>query len=281
MAFIHRLLILKYFNDPFVPAPRPNCCDNCTRGSSHQRLSDIYQEVDDNGLFDLTADAKIAMNAVETMNNEKMRDIVDFILGILTANARKYNFSPHFGGGKLKQRSYWETVISQLINCSFVDKKSENRLVSTTDGIEWSHTNPLQPLKREAIGQMYQFFKKISDTQNIPASSTSNECGASNRYPKAEQAKPMKTDYTENIIRILLSAIRSELATIYKCSPLDICLDDSLNQMALRKPLNLDEFRASHINGFDEAKTLKFAPSFANGIAKLKVIIINILHSNI
>lgn len=265
-----------------MPAPRPNCCDNCTEGSSRQRLSEIYERLDDDGKFDFTFDAKIVMDAIETMSNEEMRDIIDFVLGISTTNAKKYNYSPYFGNGRFKQRAYWETMVYQLINHGFVDvaegKKSENRIVSMPAGIEWSHTNPLPTLILKAIGQMFQFFTKKSETKSIPTPSTSNKCGESSRYPRPYEAVQTEADFTNKVIRILLSDMRCELAAINQCALYDICLDNSLEQIAAKKPRNMDEFRASRINGFDEEKTRKFAPSFVNGIAKLRVITMNRLY---
>lgn len=267
-------MLLEYFNDPFVPKPRPNCCDNCTRGLSSQRLSQLYDNVDDEGFVDFTSDAKIIMDAFQYTreNYEQGYNVIDIVIGKRSVEAKKYSSSPVFGSGRCKSRAYWEVLVSQLIAHNFLEntsvvikgRKPFTLTVVKTEGIDWMNATSLPTLRLKAIGAMYPFLNERS--------LTSNNVETYSRFLDISDLNPMTAQYAKKMIRILLQELRNELAvTVERHMP--ICSDDALRSLAEKRPKNIDELKACHITGFDDTRIRKFGPTFVNGIKKLLVIL--------
>lgn len=272
----YRLLLLQYFNDPFVPTPRPQCCDNCDKGLSAKRLSDLYEDVDDAGRHDFTIDAKLVMDAFEVMHNHTMRDVLDFIChkNNMNPTVTAYRFSVHCGRGAFKVKRYWAAIVQQLLDERYldvvrfdVDDKKWIATITTSKGIAWSHAKPLPALKLVAIGQMYQFFR---NKEEAGIAQPPDACGMSSKLPLVAGTRSLN-QFGDSVYEQLLHKMRAELAREYECSPYDVCNDCSLHEMAMKKPINLDELKAAHISGFDVECLRKYGPSFVNAIEQLKV----------
>lgn len=168
--------MIKYFgDDPSSIAPRPECCDNCSLSLKTQRLSDLYEGVNDNGIYDFGPWAGILMSSIKAEKDAGIENIKKRI-------AAKHRSS------ESKMPYLWEAVVEQLriSGCVKMEKISVDdardiiALKLTGNGRKWLRSSGSdRKLKLKAIGLMYAFFKKkkcnAPKIQSVPDSYSDDE----------------------------------------------------------------------------------------------------------
>lgn len=264
-----RKIILNYFDEnTSALRPRPDCCDNCNTGLSEKRLSDLYEGVDDNGIFDFASDAKTLLLAIQCMIDkdvaaEKNR-IENFLMGKYDASLQSICSQRYFGYGKWKRKNYWKSLLDQLSVDDFIETiQGTTKMFINSKGNEWLK-NP-STLRLKAIGQMYEFFTKkqllinASSQRNISVPSIPTYVLA-NFTPNKE------------ILSRILHQIRDTIASVKNIEIKEsIAVPLALEKMATLKPTNFDEFRGAKLDGFTADKLNRFGPTFVNVIAKYTV----------
>lgn len=102
---------------------RDQCCDNCQRDLKMKVPAKLmYWDINDDGTFDFTNEARILLKAVHTklLRNE----VIDNVLGELASdtNFRHFKLSSN-GSGTDRPRDYWASLLSMLVRnnyCSVV-----------------------------------------------------------------------------------------------------------------------------------------------------------------
>lgn len=272
---IIRKIILDYFDeDTSSLAPRPNCCDNCSLGLTNWHLSDLYEDIDDDGFFDFTKNAKTLLSTIQFMLQkdvitEKNR-IKRFLTGETKQEPKLRQFKSMtylFGCGKRLGPHYWISLIEQLTMDEFIEEDTSTKTISVSSkGQKW--LNKCTPLRLKAIGQMYEFMTKKLST---PLDDTKNAKTVSEAHLKK---LPELHNFTPNKVALknLLEQVRDAIAIQKKISSREmVATDAALEKMATNMPTNFDEILSSTLDGFTLEMLYRFGPTFVNAIARYSV----------
>lgn len=275
LVLFNSAFILEYFgSDASHLESRPNCCDNCKRGASAEKLSDIYQGMDDAGNYDFTESARLYLSAMNLTS--KMSVAVGVLKGSMAKGCDKFKNDKLFGAGKLRPKGYWEAIQLQLKNDHMLTMKVlpapyRPITVISPNGLKWLHDGSKQPLMLKAIQEMYQFIPR---KRKVVQMTNNNNVVASTSSAAAAPAKSHETETVvmndQNLESILLG-IRGALAEKANCMPFAVASNVAIAQMVEKKPVSVKDFKSAIIDGFSVAKIEKFAPAFVDGIAKFMV----------
>jgi ATP-dependent DNA helicase RecQ len=181
----------------------------------------------------------------DTRDKYKSKDIVNAITGKENAllNSHKTNLKPFFGCGKDKDASYWMALLRQVLVVNFIRKEIEQYGV----------------VKLTKIGEKY-----LAE----PSSFMMTEDHIYSQEPTAdiitnEPSSSVSAD--EKLVRFLKD-LRKKVAVKQGVPPFAVFQDPSLDDMALKYPITLEEL--SKVHGVGEGKARKFGKDFIDLISK-------------
>jgi ATP-dependent DNA helicase RecQ len=181
----------------------------------------------------------------DTNDKYKSKDIVNAIVGKENAllNSHKTNLKPFFGCGKEKDASYWMALLRQVLVVNFIRKEIEQYGVVklTKKGVSFL-SSPTSFMMTE--DHIYSQEATEDIITNEPSSGVSAD---------------------EKLIRFLKD-LRKKVAVKYGVPPFAVFQDPSLDDMALKYPITLEEL--SKVHGVGEGKARKFGEEFINLISK-------------
>ena len=181
----------------------------------------------------------------DTNDKYKSKDIVNAIVGKENAllNSHKTNLKPFFGCGKEKDASYWMALLRQVLVVNFIRKEIEQYgVVKLTKKGESFLSSPTSFMMTE--DHIYSQEATEDIITNEPSSGVSAD---------------------EKLIRFLKD-LRKKVAVKYSVPPFAVFQDPSLDDMALKYPITLEEL--SKVHGVGEGKARKFGEEFINLISK-------------
>ncbi len=181
----------------------------------------------------------------DTNDKYKSKDIVNAIVGKENAllNSHKTNLKPFFGCGKEKDSSYWMALLRQVLVVNFIRKEIEQYgVVKLTKKGESFLSSPTSFMMTE--DHIYSQEATEDIITNEPSSGVSAD---------------------EKLIRFLKD-LRKKVAVKYGVPPFAVFQDPSLDDMALKYPITLEEL--SKVHGVGEGKARKFGEEFINLISK-------------
>lgn len=178
----------------------------------------------------------------ETNQIYKAKEVVKTLIG--KANAlilsHKTDEHPLFGKGKYKEASYWTALVRQVLVAGLLKKDIETYgVVRITDKGKDFIKNPSSFMMTE--DHIYDFSQDNS--------------GA----PKAGAA-----EVDEQLVKILKD-LRKKVAKKHDLPPFVVFQDPSIQDMALKYPITLEEL--SNIHGVGEGKAKKFGDEFVEAIS--------------
>ena len=177
----------------------------------------------------------------DTNDKYKSKDIVNAIVGKENAllNSHKTNLKPFFGCGKEKDSSYWMALLRQVLVVNFIRKEIEQYgVVKLTKKGESFLSSPTSFMMTE--DHIYSQEATEDIITNEPSSGVSAD---------------------EKLIRFLKD-LRKKVAVKYGVPPFAVFQDPSLDDMALKYPITLEEL--SKVHGVGEGKARKFGEEFIN-----------------
>jgi len=181
----------------------------------------------------------------DTLQQYKSKEVVNTIIGKENAllTSHKTHLQPFFGIGKDKVASYWMALIRQVLVVNFVKKEIEQYgVVKLTEvGIDYIN-NPSSFMMTED-----HLYNEENDNSILIKAKLSG--GSSD----------------EKLVK-LLKDLRKKVATISDVPPFAVFQDPSLDDMALKYPVNLEEL--SKVHGVGEGKARKFGKDFVKLISK-------------
>ena len=181
----------------------------------------------------------------DTLQQYKSKEVVNTIIGKENAllTSHKTHLQPFFGIGKDKVASYWMALIRQVLVVNFVKKEIEQYgVVKLTEvGIDYIN-NPSSFMMTED-----HLYNEENDNSILIKAKLSG--GSSD----------------EKLVK-LLKDLRKKVATISDVPPFAVFQDPSLDDMALKYPVNLEEL--SKVHGVGEGKARKFGKDFIKLISK-------------
>lgn len=181
----------------------------------------------------------------DTKEKYKSKDVVNTIIGKENAllNSHKTHLQPFFGCGKDKDGAYWMALVRQVLVVHLIKKEIEQYGVVklTEKGLEYIN-NPSSFMMTE------DHVYSQENTADI-ITNTKSSGGVAD----------------EKLIRILKD-LRKKVAVKEGVPPFAVFQDPSLDDMALKYPITLDEL--STVHGVGEGKARKFGKDFITLIEK-------------
>ena len=181
----------------------------------------------------------------DTNDKYKSKDIVNAIIGKENAllNSHKTNLKPFFGCGKEKDSSYWMALLRQFLVVNFIRKEIEQYgVVKLTKKGESFLSSPTSFMMTE--DHIYSQEATEDIITNEPSSGASAD---------------------EKLVRFLKD-LRKKVAVKYGVPPFAVFQDPSIDDMALKYPITLEEL--SKVHGVGEGKARKFGKEFISLISK-------------
>ena len=228
-AACRRKFLLHYFGEEYDEKGCNGMCDNCR----HPKEKEDAQE-----------SAIHALKLIKEIKGKyNLKHVVDILIGNKT---HEVTMSGHhelefFGLGKEKDENYWKSVIRQLLLKGLVSKNIENYgLLSLNE-------------KGEKYIKKPETFEISLDRKF-------------EKFADDEEAGAEPEGVYDEVMYDLLKDLRKKIAKEKGLPPYIIFQDPSLEEMALKYPITLDEL--SKISGVSSSKATKFGKPFIELIAK-------------
>jgi ATP-dependent DNA helicase RecQ len=197
---------------------------------------------------DATTNAKLLFEIVKQTNAKyKSKDLVNVIIGKENAliNSHKTNDQPFFGNGKHEDTKYWTALLRQTIVAGYLRKDIE------TYGVI-----KLTP-QGDAFIVQPNVFKMTEDHIFDETDVDSSIITAAKRAAAAA---------ADSVLMGMLKDLRKTNAKKLGVPPFVIFQDPSLEDMALKYPVNLTEL--ANVHGVGDGKAKKYGKDFVALIAK-------------
>jgi ATP-dependent DNA helicase RecQ len=187
---------------------------------------------------------KLLMVVKNTLQQYKSKEVVNTITGKENAllTSHKTHLQPFFGSGKDKSPSYWMALLRQILVVNFIKKE-----------IEQYGVVKLTKVGSEFIENPFSFMM----TEDHSYSKENDNTILTN-------AKSAVGSADEKLVK-LLKNLRKKVSTKLGVPPFAVFQDPSLDDMALKYPVNLDEL--SKVHGVGEGKARKFGKDFVKLIS--------------
>ena len=233
-AVCRRRQLLNYFGEKYVSddCEEKGMCDNC----AHPKEK-----------FEGKDDVQILLQAVLGLNeNFKSKFMAYFVAGNASSEIKAFNYNNHklFGKGKGegKDDKYWEAIVRQCVIEGLLTKEIENYGV----------------LKVSDKGKAF-IIKPTSVTLIKPNDYSDVDDGDIITPQKSSGA-------TDETLFNILKDVRKSLAKELKLPPYVIFQDPSLEDMASRYPITIEEL--TNITGVGQGKAEKYGEEFIEVIER-------------
>ena len=238
-----RKMMLHYFGESFEQEKCKKMCDNCRNPKE---------------TFAAEKHISLALQAVDSVNEKfGQTHLINILRG---SNNQQINIYGHeklssYGQGKDQNDNQWKSILSQLIVNDFLIKDIEDYGVIKIAEPGREFLNNPRPMK----------LVKFQDYQKL-----------NNMDPHVEDFKTYDT-----VLFDRLKTLRRKIAKEKKIPPYVIFQDPSLEDMATKYPISMDEFQ--NITGVGRGKAQKFAAPFiklikdyvdANGIERMTDVVV-------
>ena len=177
----------------------------------------------------------------KTLQKYKSKEVVNTLIGKENAllTSHKTHLQPFFGIGKDKSAAYWMALIRQVLVVYFIKKEIEQYgVVKLTDEGRSYLARPTSFMMTEDHS-----YTEKNDTTIITNAKSSG--GAA-----------------DPVLVKLLKDLRKKVALKLGVPPFAVFQDPSLDDMALKYPINLEEM--STVHGIGEGKARKFGKEFVS-----------------
>ena len=181
----------------------------------------------------------------QTLQKYKSKDVVNTLVGKENAllTSHKTHLQSFFGIGKDRTAAYWMALIRQVLVVYFIKKEIEQYgVVKLTDKGLIYMDNPSSFLMTEDHS-----YSEENDHAIITNSKSSG-------------------GIADAVLVSLLKGLRKKVATKQGVPPFAVFQDPSLDDMALKYPISLEEL--STVHGVGEGKARKFGKEFVSLITK-------------
>ena len=229
-----RKFLLHYFGEQYID---PACstqkmCDNCKHPKSKTEAKD---------------DVVIILQCIQQLlENCYIKDIIDFIIGNATKSIQDFRYDKLslFGVGKDKDVLYWNSVIRQSILSDLLIKDIESYGIIKISS-KGKHFMESPESFLIAMNHDYQREGEEVEEAIIHSASTSV--------------------LDDTLFNILLS-LRKKVAKAKNVPPFVVFQEPSLEEMATRYPLSVEEMK--NISGVSEGKARRYGRDFIQAIQK-------------
>jgi len=228
-----RKFILHYFGEEFDDTKCNEMCDNCR----HPKQK-----------FEAQEDVELVLECItESKEKHKVKDIINILMGTLTATGKSYKHNTLETWGKGvehdKDDKFWNAVLRQSLVNGFLSKDIENYgLVKITD-------------KGKAFLKKPHSIKFTRDNDFSNAESDNDD-----------ETIGRKGGGADEVLFSMLKDLTKKIAKQNNLPPYVIFQETSLEEMAIQYPLTMDEM--TKISGVGAGKAAKYGKSFLEVIKK-------------
>jgi ATP-dependent DNA helicase RecQ len=224
-----RRTLLNYFGESFEDENCNKMCDNCRHPKPK---SDVTQEVVN------------ALKSLDSLKSEtEISHLVNYIIGKKSDSVKDHGHDafPFFGVGKDKDKLFWKGIIRLCLLNNYINKNIEKYgLLSVNEEGQNAIKNPKH--FEMALDTEYEFVSD-DDFENAVLESIADE----------ELMRDLKD-------------LRKKVAKQVGLPPYVIFQDPSLDDMATRYPITMDELEKTH--GVGKNKAQKYGQAFIEYIAE-------------
>ena len=225
-----RKFLLHYFGEEFDESKCNEMCDNCRHPKEK---------------FEAKEDLELALECVlEIKEKHKIKDVINVLMGILTATAKTYkqNILETWGKGidHDKDDKFWMSILRQAVVNGFLSKDIENY--------------GLLKITEKGRG----FLKKpvsLKFTRDNHFSKTNNAYG-----DDAFSDGKVGSSASDEVLFSLLKDLVKKTAKAKNLPPYVIFQEPSLEEMSIQYPINMEEM--TKISGVGSGKAAKFGKPF-------------------
>jgi len=225
-----RKFLLHYFGEEFDESKCNEMCDNCRHPKEK---------------FEAKEDLELALECVlEIKEKHKIKDVINVLMGILTATAKTYKQNVLEAWGKGidhdKDDQFWMSILRQAIVNGFLSKDIENY--------------GLLKITEKGRG----FLKKpvsLKFTRDNHFSKTNNAFG-----DDAFSDGKVGSSASDEVLFSLLKDLVKKTAKAKNLPPYVIFQEPSLEEMSIQYPINMEEM--TKISGVGSGKAAKFGKPF-------------------
>ena len=225
-----RKFLLHYFGEEFDESKCNEMCDNCRHPKEK---------------FEAKEDLELALECVlEIKEKHKIKDVINVLMGILTATAKTYkqNVLETWGKGidHDKDDKFWMSILRQAVVNGFLSKDIENY--------------GLLKITEKGRG----FLKKpvsLKFTRDNHFSKTNNAFG-----DDAFSDGKVGSNASDEVLFSLLKDLVKKTAKAKNLPPYVIFQEPSLEEMSIQYPINMEEM--TKISGVGSGKAAKFGKPF-------------------
>lgn len=220
-------------------------------GEDFDDVKGLGADMDDNVVnpkkkHEAKSDLKLLLEVVrDTKEKYKSKEVVNTLIGKVNAllKSHKTDDKPFFGCGKYKEGIYWMALIRQALVAGYIRKEIEQYGVVkiTKVGLDYID-NPTSFMMTE---------DHIYDENSV-----------SNIIAKSKKI----TSASDEVLVKLLKELQKSVAKKNNVPPYAVFQETSLEDMALKYPISMDELK--NIYGVGEGKARKFGKPFLDLIAK-------------
>ncbi len=228
-----RRFLLHYFGEEYIESScsKDKMCDNCKYPPKTTEAKE---------------DVQIALKSVlELLENCHINEIVDFIIGNKTKTIIdfKYDKLSLFGLGKDKDSHYWNSILRQslLSNLLLKDIEKYGIIKMTPKGLDFIDKPTSFP-----IALNHDFIKQAAEAEVA--------------------AIAANTSVLDKTLFKLLISVRKKVAKSKEVPPFVVFQEPSLEEMATRYPLSIEEMK--NISGVSEGKARRYGKDFIEAIQK-------------
>jgi ATP-dependent DNA helicase RecQ len=220
-----RKFLLHYFGEEYQSesCSENKMCDNCRYPKQ---------------IIDAQEYLQLALDAVEQLNERSMlKEIEDVLIGNRTQTIInfKYDKLAIFGEGKEKDNHFWNSVIRQALLHNYLYKDIEEYgIIKLTE----SGRNFLDHPEQFNISLNHNFVEELIDDESQVGS----------------------TAALDPELYSILNDLRKRVSKKKNVPPFVVFQDPSLEEMATRYPLTIDEMKT--ISGVSEGKAKRYGPEF-------------------
>ena len=225
-----RKFLLHYFGEEFDESKCNEMCDNCRHPKEK---------------FEAKEDLELALECVlEIKEKHKIKDVINVLMGILTATAKTYKQTVLETWGKGidhdKDDKFWMSILRQAVVNGFLSKDIENY--------------GLLKITEKGRG----FLKKpvsLKFTRDNHFSKTNNAFG-----DDAFSDGKVGSSASDEVLFSLLKDLVKKTAKSKNLPPYVIFQEPSLEEMSIQYPINMEEM--TKISGVGSGKAAKFGKPF-------------------
>jgi ATP-dependent DNA helicase RecQ len=224
-----RHFLLHYFGEEYVSADcsENKMCDNCRYPKK---------------IIDVQEDLQLVLEVIEQLNQRAMmKETVDVLIGnkSQTVINFKYDKLPLFGEGKEKDVHFWNSVIRQALLYNYLYKDIEDYGILKISENGMKYIDKPEPFN---ISLNHNFIEELQDDEAVGAT----------------------TSALDPTLFAILKDLRKRVAHKKNVPPFVVFQDPSIEEMATRYPLTIDEMKT--ITGVSEGKARRYGPEFLSAI---------------